>query len=78
MVFKEIVQGGELIKEHKIINILQNHLNLAQNPKEYPTMLILTCDITQTNDLFVYVKQRIEKTYQGIKEFLSKKHKSIV
>ncbi|EJB66725.1 hypothetical protein HMPREF1396_01094 [Helicobacter pylori GAM114Ai] len=41
-------------------------------------MLILTCDITQTNDLFVYVKQRIENTYQGIKEFLSKKHQSIV
>ncbi|EMH00414.1 hypothetical protein HMPREF1411_01533 [Helicobacter pylori GAM250AFi] len=26
-------------------------------------MLILTCDITQTNDLFVYVKQRIENIY---------------
>lgn len=40
-------------------------------------MLILTCDITQTNDLFVYAKQRIENTYQGM-EFLSKKHNSIL
>ncbi len=36
MVFKEIVQGGEPIKEHKIINILQNHPNLTPNLKEYP------------------------------------------
>ncbi|EJB42257.1 hypothetical protein HPHPA4_0744 [Helicobacter pylori Hp A-4] len=37
MVLKELVQGGELTKEHKIINILQNHPNLTPNLKEYPT-----------------------------------------
>ncbi|AFV41756.1 hypothetical protein C730_02765 [Helicobacter pylori Rif2] len=37
LVLKELVQGGELTKEHKIINILQNHPNLTPNLKEYPT-----------------------------------------
>ncbi|GAA6822936.1 hypothetical protein AOH185_07400 [Helicobacter pylori] len=60
LVFKEIVQGGEPIKEHQIINILQNHPNLIPNLKEYPTLPILTCGIAQTNDLFVYAKQRTE------------------
>ncbi|NHA73296.1 hypothetical protein EWZ91_07620 [Helicobacter pylori] len=60
LVFKAIVQGGEPIKEHKIINILQNHPNPTPNLKEYSHLLILACGIAQTNDLFVYAKQRTE------------------
>ncbi|WP_198513733.1 hypothetical protein [Helicobacter pylori] len=58
LVFKEIVQGGEPIKEHKIINILQNHPNLTLNLKKYPHLLILTCGVAQTNDLFVPNKKQ--------------------
>ncbi len=61
MVFKEIVQGGEPIKEHKIINILQNHPKSNSKSQRIPHLLILTCGIAQTNDLFVYAKTKNRK-----------------
>ncbi|GAA8589222.1 hypothetical protein oki156_05240 [Helicobacter pylori] len=60
LVFKEIIQGGEPIKEHKIINILQNHPKSNSKSQRIPHLLTLTSGIAQTNDLFVYAKQRTE------------------